>query len=661
MPSHNLDDEVDAMFERAEAAQAIAPQSAMDQALEFGGNVLDQAVSFGQSAVEGRTGGLYAPVQRYVGGAAEYAVQNIMGNPISFGEAVDRIGVERSRQREENPAATLAGEVTGALGLGIATAPAMMAPSMLGRGFAPAAKRIGAGALYGGAENAALNLFQGESETPVDVMRDIGIGGAFGGLGQAGMEVAGPAYREMAKRGVFGKKAVATQADELLAQNLFEEVRPGGPGLRSQAEMGQEDILSRAMTQGSDDIVGDIAPGVTTKLTSMPSTAGTTGPILQRSQNIVDNEFSGAEDLLLKHFNPYTNRTITKDVYKSIKSDFGDEYKRVIDRSLAGKQRFSVEEVLGTLRDATPGSIPEGAVSVFDGLEKYVKGPRILNDGILDVRGLLNLKKSIDKRIKTEVIEATDIETKNLLLEAKKNVNKLLDQVEGYTNVARKFSDNASEMAANNLGREIFKSKLSPDEISALMKDMSADEIFSLRQGTLVELREAAARSGEPNFIKKNFSDRDTPIRRNLEAVFGEAKIDKMLKEANKFTDDVINAKNRIAAIEGKASPVGTDPSNFDQAASMGVLGSSILSGHPLSVTAAAGAGKVLKPRTQADALSQQTQMGMFQQPPTPENLGSLMELKALEKRLRGGGSLAPGLAAGVGGSNLLDMVKGPR
>ncbi len=408
------------------------------------------------------------------------------------------------------------------------------------------------------------------------------------------------------------------------------------------------------MKQGPDDIVGDLVPGVTNKLAAMPSTAGVTGPLLLRSRNIVDNEFIDAENLLLKHFNPYTDRTITKDVYKSLKRGFGEEYDRVIKESVASDQTFTVEEVMDTLRSATPGSIPEGAEAVFDGLERYIKGNRILDNGVIDVRGLLNLKKSIDKRIKVEVVDATDIATKGLLLDFKKQVNQLLDQVPGYTNIAGRFSDNASEMAATRLGREVFKNKLQPDEITALMKDMSADEIFSFRQGTMVELRAAAALSGEPNFIRKHFGKRGTPARRNMEATFGDADIDAMVKDANKFTDDLINAKNRVAAIESKASPVGTDPGNFDQAASMGVLSSSILSGHPLSVTAAAGAGKVLKPRTAADALSQQTQMSILQQPPTPKNLGNLMELKDLEKRLRGAGSIAPGLASAVFGGNLL-------
>ena len=652
---------LDLAFEEAEAAQTTAPQSALDQALAYGSNRADEVVSFLQSTAEGATMGLYAPFQKYVGGAAEYAVQNIMGNEISFEEAVARIGGERARQREENPLMTMFGEVAVATGLGMAAGPALLPASALGRGIAPVTKRVLGGAVYGGAENAALNLMQGESETPGQVATDILIGGAGGALGQGAVEGGSKLFDAAAKRGIFGARRVKTQADKALATNLFEDPVPGGTGLRAQAEMGGEDLLTKAMAQEPGGIIGDVIPGVTARTAALPSTAGVTGPLLRRSQSILDNQYDLGEEVMLKHFNPQTDRTMTKEVYAFRRAELGETYANVLDKSVASGQSFSVEEVLDTLRQATPGSIPEGAVSVFDALERYVKGNRILNDGVIDARGLLNLKKSIDARIKENVIQATDKETRNLLLAAKKNVNEMLGQVDGYTAVARAFSDEATGNAANHLGREAFKPKISSDEVNALIKDMTPDELFNFRSGMLTELREQAIKSGEPNFIAKNFTARDTPIRRKLEVVFGAKKLDAMLKDADKLTTDITNASQRVSAIEGKAAPVGTAPSDFEGATQATVLGSGLVaSGGAPSVTVGASAGKIARMPTAADALSQQNLMEILQQPRSSKNLMELMRLKELEKGLRGIGDVRGG-AGGVIGGSIFDAFVGGR
>ena len=98
MARHDLEAELDAMFDRAREEQTVAPQSALDQALAYGADRADDVVSFLQSTAEGATAGLYAPFPRYVGGAAAYPVQNIMGTHISFVDAVDRLGGERAAE-----------------------------------------------------------------------------------------------------------------------------------------------------------------------------------------------------------------------------------------------------------------------------------------------------------------------------------------------------------------------------------------------------------------------------------------------------------------------------------------------------------------------------------------------------------------------------------
>lgn len=641
-----------------------APQSALDQALNFGAARADDAVSFLQSAAEGATMGLYAPFQKYVGGAAEYATQNIMGNNVSFEEAVERIGGERARQREENPLMTLGGEVVGAGALGVAAGPALLPASAMGRGVGPMFQRVVGSSVYGGAENAALNLFQGESETAGEVGGDIALGMLGGALGQGAIEGGGAVLGALANRGAFGSGVVAGQAEKALARNLFEAPTPGGEGLRSQLEMGEQDLLTRAISQEPGEVVGDLIPSITAKTAALPSTAGVTEPLLRRSQSILDRQYDLGEEVMLKHFNPQTDRTLTKEVYDFRRAELGETYVKVLDDSVNSGQSFRVGEVLDTLKSARPGSVPEGAVSVFNSLEKYVKGPDILNaDGVIDARGLLNLKKSIDARIKENVIQATDKETRNLLLAAKKNVNEMLGQVDGYSAVAREFSDEAAGNAANQLGREAFKPKISSDEVNALMKDMSPDELFNFRSGMLTELRELAIRSGEPNFIAKNFTARATPIRRKLEVVFGNKKLDAMLKDANKLSTDITNAGQRVSAIEGRGSPVGTSPSDFEQATQATVLGSGLVaSGGAPSVTVGASGGKLAKLTTAADRKAQQNLMEILQQPRTSGNLMNLMKLKELEKTMMKPG--ATGLVGGAGGiipSSLLDRITGAR
>ncbi len=245
--------------------------------------------------------------------------------------------------------------------------------------------------------------------------------------------------------------------------------------------------------------------------------------------------------------------------------------------------------------------------------------------------------------------DATDTATRRVLLNAKKNVNEVLDQVDGYANVSKQFSDVASDSTATQLGADAFKAnKITTDEFAALTKGMSADELVSFKQGVLTELRQTAMSKGEVGYIKSNFSARDTIQRQKLEGLFGKEKVDKVIDATDRFANEMLLATGAQRALAGRATPIGHEAGQAGNLLNLGALSAdTVATGGRPSVTKAAFMRKLQEGLTEPEAMANRTIMDILQS--SPERAGPTMaNLMDIRKLQQGAGGIAPAMVAGT-------------
>src|SRR5690606_37057998 len=135
-------------------------------------------------------------------------VERLMGNDMSYSDALGRIRAEQEVARQSNPATHTAGQVGGGLAVGLAAGPA----SLTARAGSTLLPRMGVGALEGLAFGGAYGAGSGTDaqSRAIEALKTGALGAVAGGLFPVFATGAGKAYEGI--RNYFRANPIAREA-----------------------------------------------------------------------------------------------------------------------------------------------------------------------------------------------------------------------------------------------------------------------------------------------------------------------------------------------------------------------------------------------------------------------------------------------------------------
>jgi hypothetical protein len=466
-----------------------------------------------------------------------------------------RVGEQITREREQLTGAQKAGRIAGQIiplaGAGVATG----ARTAAALGGGATAKAAGAGVAGGvaGAELGAVSPTQ-EGTLPVRA-REIGQSAALGTLGGAVLSGAGQAIGAGAKgikrlftaaspEDIIAKRLPAGQTADLLDQ--LKTASPDSPIALPDVAGDEVRGLTRAVGKlsGAKDIVTDALEGRSTKAVERVSNQ------LAKDISNADSYFGSLDDIAK------ARSELAAPLYKKA---FAKGTKLDINKN---KELF--EKIAPDLKDAR---------------RIFRLGDEIADNSIIM---LDSAKKSLDDKIGVAIRQGERQQAKILGDIKRELVGKIDELNPDYKKARQVFSDFASIQNAQEQGLQF--SKLRPEELKRLVKDLSVSEKEAFRIGVRENLQKVVANTAEgADPAKRIFGN--SFKRKQIEAIFPSK--EKFKGFEKRMIEEVNAADTKFRVLGGSR----TDINLADEEAFLGKLaqtGGAVATGGKLPIIGAA-------------------------------------------------------------------------
>lgn len=658
----------------SQAQQATNRNAAADQSL-FGPTMT--AINSTLGAI---TGGGTDLVQRNVAAGLDYVMDRNQGGEASYSDLLDAATQRIQDERGQYPISDIGGQVLGSVGTGTAIAKkaAEEFPEMAGNIIN---RLLGSGSL-GAAE--ATSTAAGRGELTEDNAGLIaGIGAVGGKVGQALGEVAGPVSRWVGSR--FTDEGVDRVANERLGASLTQPARGEGSlaaRLNEGAPIEYNQLAEMAMqTGGPADIAFAETGGVLgeqaqknlmeefIRSSENPTVAGMTTPASELGARRAAERGTSARSTLEENLagGALPDMSGGKEAYKEIfDSSLGKNY------PVASKDQL-VEDLVD-LTDADGNAIIDFAnrkgpsERLIDRLQKEVDD--VTDGGTLTMRGLQNVKQSIDKSIKSawkaDMTAKDAMDVKDLVI-LKNHVRKAMEEGDpAYAQASARYADEVNAKDAQEMGGKLLRgtnNTLPVTAVSEYMTGLTPAEKLHAQQGSIDWL--LGQLDQNPNMLKKVAGNE--ALHKRLEAVFG----DRITNNATTLGEiaesvgrDIGDMKQyeRLANSQSKHAgatigrPVGAaDRTRADTA----IVGTEMLRGHGPTGLMQSAIRRLWS--GQPEALAQRTaerQQELFQAQ-SPYSALSIIDQAMAAQNAPNAGMMGGGAGAGVGtalGINTLDQ-----
>lgn len=494
---------------RAELARRQGAQGSTD-ALSAATRGAGDTLTFG--FMDELASGLYAPV-----GAALDAVR---GRGFDLGRAYNRqLGRERAMDaadQQQRPGARIAGQVTGGLMMGLASAPASLSARAAGgglglRALAGATDGLIGGALYGaGSGTDTASRARGSVQAG---LTGAGVGAAFPLLGAA----AGAGYR--AARNAFQAAPIARQAGirpetaRLLGGLLSADDSLGPAGQAGMARAGREAMLADTGPTAAgvlDTAVQRGGPGA--RIASDRITARTTRDA-QALIGVLDDTLGGPQGVTA------ARTAIRQGSAAARREAYERAYEQAIDYT--GEAGRRVEDLV---RNRVPPEAISAANRLMraEGAQSQQILARVADDGSVaferlpDVRQLDYITRGLNE-VADQADGAGKLGGTTAIGRAYGDLSReirstLRDLVPAYGKALETAADPIRRSQAVKLGSEILSPRITRDQVAEAVGGMTGPERDALAQGVRSQIDDAMAR------VTRTVADDDTAAR---EAIAG--------------------------------------------------------------------------------------------------------------------------------------------
>lgn len=479
--------------------------------------------------------------ERYVGGLVDLLGDKLFGDgEQTYVGAVDNIRDQQRQRREENPGATLAGDVAGSI------LPGAAAGKVIG-GLGNAAARIAAGGGFSAADNMLTQLGAGEIENGGDLAAQGTIGAFLGAGGQAAGELIEPISRMV--RGAFGDENALRQGAMRQLGRSLSDTSPGAGRIgNTLATPDGQDIreylgtladqtggpagrhfgeTDEALTRGYQELLGSGATAGMHKPTAAMSS--------QRVQEATDTIADTLDNLI------DSNRSVTgaaatradKDQLAAAKKVYSSIFDTDVGRNTRVLGKGDLLERLTSAKHADGTAVfdMDNANSLSRNLQKKVMDEVALFGGPqgtdVTMKGLQNLQFTLDNLLSTAKRgSATGGDAMNVrdITAMRRTVRQIMADVNpDFAKASAEFADVEAGKAAYDAGKTFMRGTSTSQPLGNVMdelENMSQPELWRAQDGAKDWLMDKLDES--PNYLKQLAGSKPALAQR-IKAIFGGA------------------------------------------------------------------------------------------------------------------------------------------